>query len=388
MKKIHAKKFRRAVSEQRDSIDQACLVSSTKSVYESMSTTKTSPAIEKKSNNDELSGATAESEVAGTNQQPSRQIDGNTMGDKAVTGWQEDASYEEEILQALKSAGCPTITNRKQMPDTSNGLDKLLAEKQVNVFTIERRHLIRADKALSRPVFVREFGGSRVMQWLPGPGLSTSLSNLDDSGLQGLTEAPVRRVELRSLLEAWNEDRLLDRWVFEKSTFHAKTNLEPELGNPGLLRKLSRKTYMPPFVKRPLWKKSRPYELLSLGSSGSGITFHQHPASWLMLYAGIKVWFLYPPGKFCRSAPHCISTEAYNLMANASPLHVLGKLPDLNEQDRPYVLVQMPGELVLLPHFWWHATINVHECLGIGGQIDVPSQADLQVSVRVSVRVK
>ena len=380
MKKIHAKKFRRVVSQQRDSRDQTCALSSTKSKPESTPTAKTSPVREEKSSSEnQISSATPETEIAGTDKQSGRQIDGNEIANKVVTGWREDAAYEQEILHAVKSADCTTISNRKQLPGTAAGLDTVLAERQVSVFTIDRRHMTHAAKVMSRPAFVREFGESSVMQWLPGPGLSTSLSNLDDNGLQGLTEDPVRRVELGALLEAWDEERLLDRWVFEKSTFHEKTNLEPELGNPGLLRELSQKTFMPPFVQRPSWTKSRPYELLSLGSSGSGITFHQHPASWLMLYAGIKVWFLYPPGKFCRGSSHCISTEAYNMMANASPLAVLRKLSSLSKQDRPHVLIQRPGELVLLPHFWWHATINVHECLGVGGQIDVPSQADLEL---------
>eukprot|EP00937_MAST-01D_sp_MAST-1D-sp2_P001638 g1638.t1 len=51
---------------------------------------------------------------------------------------------------------------------------------------------------------------------------------------------------------------------------------------------------------------------------------------------------------------------------------------NLDEDDaaagqRPIVVLQRPGELLLLPHLWWHATMNVHESMGLGAQL--PSES-------------
>jgi len=113
------------------------------------------------------------------------------------------------------------------------------------------------------------------------------------------------------------------------------------------------------------------YSLLSLGAAGSGVSFHQHSAAWVLLFAGMKLWLVYPPDMLCnRTAAdeHCVSAETYTKIVSRDVADILQDLPQIPAHERPMVMVQGAGELVVVPQFWWHATINLHESVGIGEQ--------------------
>jgi Tfp pilus assembly protein PilF len=95
---------------------------------------------------------------------------------------------------------------------------------------------------------------------------------------------------------------------------------------------------------------------------------HTHGDAWLALVHGLKLWFVYPP-----EGPPSNETYARLVLPPASryfggedPL-----LSGLPEAERPLVCVQHPGETVYLPALWWHATANLGDAVGIGGQNDI-----------------
>ena len=99
---------------------------------------------------------------------------------------------------------------------------------------------------------------------------------------------------------------------------------------------------------------------LALGPAGSGAPPHTHVTSWSLLTRGAKRWYLLPPSVGDRRAvftppvPHVASWLARDLPAIA--------------RRSPAVLqtvVQRPGDVLMVPQGWWHATINLEESISI-----------------------
>jgi hypothetical protein len=104
------------------------------------------------------------------------------------------------------------------------------------------------------------------------------------------------------------------------------------------------------------------WNMLSLADDSHGLGFHNHGKSWLALVYGSKQWWVYPPG----GVPAALS----RLM---QPLHSVSEwLPDalltLPNHELPISCLQSPGEILYLPAGWVHATMNVGETIGVGGQ--------------------
>lgn len=91
---------------------------------------------------------------------------------------------------------------------------------------------------------------------------------------------------------------------------------------------------------------------------------------------GRKKWFLYPP-----------SQGLHNLTAlGHSPLmdvwgwftHVYPRMASLPPTERPLEFTQERGEVVYLPPGWKHLTLNLGECVGVGGQAPYHSRDRLR----------
>lgn len=126
------------------------------------------------------------------------------------------------------------------------------------------------------------------------------------------------------------------------------------------------------------------WHMLSLGPSRSGLPFHVHGETWLGLVYGSKRWFIYPPGK----GPHHTELES----AGWHPLlgvlewfqNILPRLTEISNNKKTHGIetaheknfgsgsllqcVQAPGDVVYLPANWKHATLNIGEAIGVGGQ--------------------
>ncbi|CAK9096595.1 Kinase D-interacting substrate of 220 kDa B (Ankyrin repeat-rich membrane-spanning protein B) [Durusdinium trenchii] len=81
--------------------------------------------------------------------------------------------------------------------------------------------------------------------------------------------------------------------------------------------------------------------ILSVGRRNTGIGFHRHSAAWLAQLQGRKLWFLLPGG---RRPPE------------RAPWQYLTHRP-----KRMICCVAHPGEIILVPAGWWHATWNLDD---------------------------
>ena len=138
------------------------------------------------------------------------------------------------------------------------------------------------------------------------------------------------------------------------------------------------------------------YFLLGRGRGGSGVGFHNHAEAWNVLVHGVKIWFVFPPGKV---PPYSWALfgqwddpesddvaegsgdglDASNKTGGTAtvagprrgeggvPGWAFSVLPGLPEHERPLVCVQRSGDLLYLPGGWQHATMGAGEHVAIAG---------------------
>ena len=110
----------------------------------------------------------------------------------------------------------------------------------------------------------------------------------------------------------------------------------------------------------PLFQKSLCFAFsiatLSFGiaPAGSGVQWHVHGAAFGEALHGRKRWLLYPP----EAKP---AFEPYNTTAQWLA-HEGDKLPRALK-EAPLDCTVGPGELIYVPNMWWHATLNVDDCV-------------------------
>lgn len=122
---------------------------------------------------------------------------------------------------------------------------------------------------------------------------------------------------------------------------------------------------------RVLGENNRPdYRWLILGPKRSGSMFHIDPNqthAWNAAIRGRKKWLFYPPGvtppgvmvsQDMADVTMPISTGEWTLSFWAYHLKELEN-PDIAK--RPLECITHPGELIFVPHGWWHMVINLDE---------------------------
>ncbi|MBN1207258.1 MAG: cupin-like domain-containing protein [Myxococcaceae bacterium] len=95
--------------------------------------------------------------------------------------------------------------------------------------------------------------------------------------------------------------------------------------------------------------------LFYIGPAYSGVSFHQHTAAWNALFFGYKRWFLLPPFHFY--GPTSIAMHEW------ASTHRSRFAADLHE------CVQQPGEILFVPQYWYHAVLNVSDCVGVAVEL-------------------
>jgi hypothetical protein len=102
---------------------------------------------------------------------------------------------------------------------------------------------------------------------------------------------------------------------------------------------------------------------LLIGGVGSGLSFHVDPfgcSAWQALLQGRKRWALYPPE---RVPPAVTLREGsqdctlYDSPTSSSWFREV--LPLLTEEERPIEFVQEAGDIIFVPHGWWHCVVNL-----------------------------
>jgi tetratricopeptide (TPR) repeat protein len=95
--------------------------------------------------------------------------------------------------------------------------------------------------------------------------------------------------------------------------------------------------------------------LFYIGPAYSGVSFHQHTAAWNALLFGYKRWFLLPPFHFY--GPTTIAMQEWTRTWRERFGSGL------------YECVQQPGEVLFVPQYWYHAVLNVSDCVGIAVEL-------------------
>eukprot|EP00928_Gymnodinium_smaydae_P065804 TRINITY_DN48896_c0_g1_i1.p1 TRINITY_DN48896_c0_g1~~TRINITY_DN48896_c0_g1_i1.p1 ORF type:complete len:391 (-),score=53.63 TRINITY_DN48896_c0_g1_i1:220-1392(-) len=98
--------------------------------------------------------------------------------------------------------------------------------------------------------------------------------------------------------------------------------------------------------------------LVSLGPSSQGVPLHAHGGAWQALVHGKKLWGFLPPDKHPLSR---IGMTVKDILKEMTEVDWSGKAP-------PLFCLQEPGEVLVLPHHWKHATMNIGETISIGAQ--------------------
>jgi hypothetical protein len=121
--------------------------------------------------------------------------------------------------------------------------------------------------------------------------------------------------------------------------------------------------------------------VLSVGGAQGGLPPHKHAAAWLGLVLGKKQWAFFPPNALSPVAFAASGVEgvaSFDLYAQAalnSPLMwsdelrtVLKGGTGVEGGQGLLECTQRPSEVIYVPRSWWHATGNIGDVIGIGGQ--------------------
>jgi hypothetical protein len=132
---------------------------------------------------------------------------------------------------------------------------------------------------------------------------------------------------------------------------------------------------LPPRLGLNGWQR----RTLSIGGNGKGLPPHKHSASWLGVIVGRKKWTLIPPNGLARDASLYLSTAMLDAAQWSESLKA-----KLRSDAGMVECVQRPGEVVIVPSQWWHATENFGDVVAVGasgnGLDDLPI-ADLEARV-------
>eukprot|EP01041_Mallomonas_annulata_P002453 gene2453-4766_t len=116
------------------------------------------------------------------------------------------------------------------------------------------------------------------------------------------------------------------------------------------------------------------YRWLIIGPARSGSIFHIDPNqtnAWNAAIRGRKKWIFYPPGVSppgvmasadggdvtvpLTTGEWLLSFWQYHLEARNNP----------DPRKRPIEVIMQPGELIFVPHNWWHMVVNLDDCIAL-----------------------
>jgi hypothetical protein len=149
----------------------------------------------------------------------------------------------------------------------------------------------------------------------------------------------------------------IDRpFVFDsKDAFGPGSNLRDDFVTPAALHPFFNSDADRPAGLPRMWP------VLSIGTDGAGLPFHNHGDSWLAVVHGTKHWFLY------RESPPLTGAS----ISLGGARHWAQKvLPTLMPEQKPLQCTQKAGELLFVPQGWAHATLNMGEAIAVGQQLE------------------
>lgn len=114
----------------------------------------------------------------------------------------------------------------------------------------------------------------------------------------------------------------------------------------------------------PSDKDDEPLKLY-VGGRGSGVPMHAHAASWNLLLAGVKRWFFAAPGHTADEVVGLPVEGTHQQHVRTTERWLAEVAPDLVESGAVVEVVQYPGDVVFVPHDWWHATLNDADAVSV-----------------------
>ncbi len=152
------------------------------------------------------------------------------------------------------------------------------------------------------------------------------------------------------------------------------------------LPQLSEDFPIPPFLKAHGASRWNP--LFSAGGAARAVAHHTHGRAWLATVRGSKRWYLHPPNatpgvsdeRYVGSPTAWAASAEAKALACRRPrwwrlvaswaLRAAGRdAAHLNCSVSPPLVCEVrAGDAILLPPFWWHATVNTAPCLAVGHQ--------------------
>ena len=108
------------------------------------------------------------------------------------------------------------------------------------------------------------------------------------------------------------------------------------------------------------------YRWILIGPPRSGSTFHKDPnytSAWNGVISGRKKWILFPPE---HTPPGVIpSCDELDVTTPISVTEWFLNFYSQARKEKPYECVQKAGELLFIPHRWWHSALNLEECVAV-----------------------
>ena len=131
----------------------------------------------------------------------------------------------------------------------------------------------------------------------------------------------------------------------------------------------------PPFLEDEQWLLRTNTIQFYLGDRSSGAQPHWHSAAWNWLVHGRKRWFLWPPSDALysqRHVEHTVGPQQRTAGADAAGAATTAAATSAKpKRARPPAFVgkplqcdQRPGEVIVIPELWGHATVNLARSIG------------------------
>lgn len=138
------------------------------------------------------------------------------------------------------------------------------------------------------------------------------------------------------------------------------------------------------------------FRWLIVGPTRGGTPWHVDPnatSAWNALLSGRKRWALYPPDHVPPGV-HVQRDAGGRIVAFDAPLSPVAWFayvyPHLSDADKPYEVLQHPGDVVYIPAGWWHMVLNVEDAIAVtqnfvstGGNLDAAVE-DLATALPVT----
>ena len=142
-----------------------------------------------------------------------------------------------------------------------------------------------------------------------------------------------------------------------------------------------RQELKPPITKESFFEQASYFTLAPMNSGGR---WHRHGLTFNAMFAGRKRWLLYDPSRAvasqhvqkameCSEPGKCSCTRWFSQI-----------LPSLDESALPDAdFVQSAGDILYLPHGWYHCTINIDDNVNVALQVNTMKASDPTSSVNL-----